>query len=98
MHKYAGLLWKNRFAAIAVLVLALLAGLGIVSRKAYERQQRHQRALREEHETAIQAAAILKGRRAGGHDCISRLQRLPCDGYPLSVRLPLFRGSESQGR
>jgi len=47
-------LWKYRFAAVAVLVFALLAGWGIASLQAYERQQQTLRDERDERDAAIQ--------------------------------------------
>ena len=58
MHGFASRLWKYRFAAVAVLVFALLAGWGIASLQAYERQQQTLRDERDERDAAIQAAAI----------------------------------------
>ena len=55
MHKYASLLWKNRFATMAVLVFVLLAGWGIATLQAYEKEKQAQH---EERDAAVQAAAI----------------------------------------
>jgi formylglycine-generating enzyme required for sulfatase activity len=48
-------LWKNRFAAMAALVLALLSGWGIASLQAYEKEKQAQH---EERDAAVQSAAI----------------------------------------
>lgn len=55
VHGGASRLWKNRFATMAALVFVLLAGWGIASLQAYEKEKQAQH---EERDAAVQAAAI----------------------------------------
>jgi formylglycine-generating enzyme required for sulfatase activity len=83
MPRYASLLWKNRFAAMAVLVFALLAGWGIASLQAYERKQQ---GLRDERAAAIQAAAIEKAAAQAASTAFR-----DCSDCPLMVVVPAGR-------
>jgi formylglycine-generating enzyme required for sulfatase activity len=83
MLKYASLLWKNRFAAIAVLVLVFFAGWGIASLHTYERHKRQQQALREERDAATQAAAI---QRAATQAATTAFR--DCSDCPVMVVVP----------
>jgi formylglycine-generating enzyme required for sulfatase activity len=76
-------LWKYRFAAMAVLVVLLLAGWGIVSLQAYEKEQQ---ALRDERDAAIQAAAI---QRAAAQAATTAFR--DCSDCPVMVVVPAGR-------
>jgi formylglycine-generating enzyme required for sulfatase activity len=54
-HTHGSLLWKNRFATMALLVFVLLAGWGIASLHAYKKVRQAQH---DERDAAVQAALI----------------------------------------
>ncbi len=82
-YRYARLFWKNRFAAVAVLVFALLAGWGIASLQSYERQQQ---TLGDERDAAIQAASI---QRAAAQAATTAFR--DCSDCPMMVVVPAGR-------